>query len=246
MQTKSTMEIALERAGVASPPEKIVELRNAKDIARAVRYAKEELLAHLQLGTADTASKKLLVQSLASIVKAMDLAQTNSELAEVIDAFLKTVSELDQSVTDLLSGAEAQIAELAAEINGMQSTGGGTPPTITLSMIDAELARRGKASDEVGAIQERFEDDQATMRTNLATLKQRIQAGDVSSSTKSQKWDLEDKLGALDLTIAAIIEAVRVNDEKVGTLIAYRNAVKLLEQGVPRGIIGEKLFDFKK
>jgi len=67
-QSKTTMQLAMERSGVGTPPEKVVELRNVKDIARAVRYAMGELQAHLDLGTADTQSKKLLIEAVADVV----------------------------------------------------------------------------------------------------------------------------------------------------------------------------------
>ncbi len=194
-QSKNSMELAMERAGVVTPPDsiqKVVELRNVKDIARAVRYAMGELQAHLDLGTADTASKKLLIEAMADVVTDIDLAKTNSEIAASIDAVLKTMSDLDQASADLLSGAEAQIAELATELEGMSSGVGSTIPNAALSVIDAELDRRGKASDSVGAIQEQLEDEKADMDAQLTTLKQRIQAGDVSQATKTKKREFEN------------------------------------------------------
>jgi hypothetical protein len=244
-QSKTTMQLAMERSGVGTPPEKIVELRNLKDIARAVRYAAEELQVHLQLGTADTESKKLLIEALSDIVKNIDLARTNSELAASIDVLLKTVSEIDQATTDLLSGAAAQIAELEEEFKQLQSGGRAASPTIAISVVDAELERRARASDEVGAIQEELENERAQLKTELATIKQRIQAGDTSQSTRLRKRDLEMKLAGLEPTIASIIEAISKNDEKVRLLVAYKNAVKLFERGIPSNIIGEKLFDFR-
>ena len=243
-QSKTTMQLAMERSGVGTPPEKVVELRNVKDIARAVRYAMGELQTHLDLGTADSESKKLLIEAVADVVTNIDLARTNSELGVSIDALLKTMSEIDQASADLLSGAEAQIAELQEEFEGLQSSGN-TAPTISLSTIDAELERRGKASDDVGAIQERLEDEQATLKAELAALKQRILAGDNSQAAKVKKREIENKLAGLEPTIASIIEAVSENDEKVRKLIAYKNAVQLIGQGIPRGIVGEKLFDFR-
>jgi hypothetical protein len=204
-----------------------------------------ELQAHLDLGTADTQSKKLLIEAVADVVTDVDLAKTNSEIAESIDALLKTMSEIDQASADLLSGAEAQIAELAGELEASQSGGGSAAPTISLSVIDAELERRGKASNDVGAIQERLEDEQATLKAELAIVKQRIQAGDNSQAIKIKKREIENKLAGLEPTIASIIEAVSENDEKVRKLIAYKNAVQLIGQGIPRGIVGEKLFDFR-
>jgi phage-related tail protein len=245
-QPGNIMQSAMEKAGITTSPDptqKVVTFENVKDIARAVRYADEELRAHLELGTANTDSKLLILKSVAEVIKIIHLARTNREITQCIDQLLKIVDELDQAVADSLSGARAEITELTTEIEGLQSGNAKVSSTIPTSMIDAELRRRSKASEVIGTIQEQLEDDKAQAEARLGTVKQQISAGGGSQAIRTEKRNLEAQLTNLNTTIASIIDAVRVNSEKEGLLIAYKSSLKFIQEGLPKDIFGEKLFD---
>jgi hypothetical protein len=241
------MQSAMERAGIVPSPNstpKVLAFENVKDIARAVRYADEELHAHLELRTADdTEGKLLLLEGVANVVSTIHLAKPNRDIAQSIDKLLKNVDELDQAATDLLSGAHTEIAELMIELEGSQSSNANISSTIPIAMIDAELRRRSKASKLIGTIQEGLEDDKAKAEERLAIVKQQLLAGVSSREIKSEKRTLTARLKSLEATIDSIIEAVRVNSEKEGRLSAYKSALALIEEGLPEGIFGEKLCD---
>jgi hypothetical protein len=239
------MEPQRAPAPPVNPTEKVVELRNVREISRAAQYTEEELKTHLQLGTADTEGKTLLINGLAEVVKNIGLGQTNHEIAASIDALLTTVSQLDQSAADLIAGAEAHVAELATQLEQRQSAGD-TPTTTTLADIDAELKRRMDIRGTVAGPQVEYEDELAEMNSRFDVLGERLKNGDTSVATKTERRELEGKIDALEATVGTIIKKMADFDYKVQLLVAYKSAIQLLDQGLPPGIIGEKLFDFSK
>jgi len=52
---------------------------------------------------------------------------------------------------------------------------------------------------------------------------------------------LGQKLQSLSKTVDGIVGAISDNDRKVEALLAYENAVKLVSEGLPEGIIGEEI-----
>lgn len=245
----NAIQIALAQAGIGTSdsksPEKVVAIaKNPQEILRAVQYAEEEL-HKLLLASADSESKSQLIQSVIVVARYIRIGRVSIELKNSIEQLFRTVCDLDRAATDLLSGAEAQIAELEAELTEATSKTEGIPLAIAPSEIDAELKRRQEPIESIRNIQEGLEDEAAEKDAELKTLKQQICAGDESQQTRTRIDVLESKLGALKATINSIIEARRVNDEKIEILIARKNAAKLLERGLPAGIIGEKIFDFK-
>jgi len=229
-----------------NPTDKVVELRNMREISRAAQYTEEELQTHLQLGTADTEGKTLLVKNLLEVVKNIGLGQTNSEIASSIDALLKTVGDLDQAAIDLIAGTEAQVAELAAELEQLKSGNGTLEQATTIAEIDTELKRRMDIRKVVADKQEQYEDELAQMKIRFGVLDDLLKNGDTSTATKSERQELEGKIFGLETTVSTIIEKMADCDYKIQQLIAYKNATQLLNQGLPQGVIGEKLFDFSK
>lgn len=225
---------------------KVTELRNEKEITRAVRFVEEELAAYLDPSTSDAASspsKSLIIQGLVRVVKNIGLGQTKEELAHVVDELLENVEELDRAARDLIAGAEAQAIELIAELEKVQTRSDDLLPVVSLSEIASELKRRQEMRDRVLQIQEEFENERDGINERIRILKELI-VHEVSQNVREDKLEkqkLEYKLDALDKTISAVVEAVAQNDREVELLVAYQNAIKLTRQGLPSDLFGKKM-----
>ena len=196
---------------------KVTELRNEKEIVRAVSYTEEELATHLDPETSDTAdseSKSLILRGLLGVVKNIGLGQTNYELSLSIDGLIHIITELDRAALDLVAGAEAQVAEFATELEKSQEKKL-TLPTLSLAEITVEI------------------------RTFDQLLQHNVSSD--PKITKMRRDQLGQKLQSLSKTVDGIVGAISDNDRKVEALLAYENAVKLVSEGLPEGIIGEEI-----
>lgn len=221
----------------------ITELRNEKEITRAIQYIEAELRTHLQLGTADTEAKVLILESLIKVVNNIGLGQTNNELSRSIDGLLETMTELDQAAADLVAGAEAQAAEFEQELEKFRKTTNPLLPNVSIMEIGKELKRREEMRQQVTEIQEGLENERDTINERLRIIGQIFEHGshtDVSKA-KMEKVNLERKLQGLNKTIEGLVTAVAENDREVELLMAYENAVRLASEGLPEGIIGKNI-----
>lgn len=224
----------------AETTHKVVELRNTREISRAVQYTEDELATHLQLGTTDTESKRLIVETVLGLVKSIGLGQENTELSKAVDTLLETVGELDQAAADLVAGAEAQISELAEQLE----QGGPDPQTqlnATLDSICAELRRREQWSDAVRNIQEHLENERDKKKEQLSMISQLLSLGacEDEQTARMDKARLETELASEEGVIGSIIEMLAENDREIGALLSYRQAVELITAGPPTDLIGK-------
>lgn len=220
----------------------ITELRNEKEIVRAIKYIEAELKTHAQLGTTGTESNALIFEDLSKIIQSIGLGQTNAELSLVIDQFLATLHELDCASSDLLSGAEEQVRELEVEIEKLQEKTGGTP-VISVKDIEKELERRTQEKEKISPIIDGLYLQREDLEKQIRELEQLLQHGSPKdpSVTKDKKTPLERKLAILNNTLTSVEETMIRNDEEEATLISYRDAIKLVGNGLPAGIIGKKI-----
>ena len=251
LQSQTAMQLAMERAGITPPPEKVIELRDAKNIARAVRYVEDELKTHLQLGTADTESKTLLVQAMLKIVTDMHLALANSSLADGVDQFLKIISELDQVSADSLNGANAQIAELVAELESAPA--GGTnrdaqvailAAAITIEQIDAELVRRGEESKRVQPVYDALVGQLVPLENELDLVEKKLASefyNNESGALAVRKRYLNSEIAKIRQSYDPLTTIITDNNREVDKLRNYRNAMEVVKRGLPSGLIGKKL-----
>ncbi len=220
--------------------QKVVELRNPREISRAVQYTEDELATHLQLGTADTESKRLLAETIVSLIRAIGLGQDNKELSKAVDELLNTVEQLDSAAADLVAGAEAQVAELAEQLEHGQPN-----PQVrlntTLDQICAELRRREQWSDAVRNIQEHLENERDKKTEQLSMTSQLLSLGacEDEQTAKMEKARLETELASEGGIINSIIDLLAENDREIGTLLAYRQAVELVSADPPSDLIGK-------
>ncbi len=220
--------------------QKVVELRNTREISRAVQYTEEELATHLQLGTTDTESKQLLIETLLRLIKDIGLGQDNVELSAAIDALLETVEHLDRAALDLVAGAEAQAAELAEELTHVEPRSEQSL-NLTLDQICTELRRREQWSDAVRNVQEHLENERDTKRERLSVTTQllNLDACEDEQAARAEKGRLEAELASEEGVITSIVTMLAENDQEIGTLLSYRQAIKLVAAGFPTTLIGK-------
>lgn len=220
----------------------VTELRNEKEITRAVQYTEEELQTHLQLGTADTESKVIILQGLLMIVRNIGLGQTKTELSRGIDELLSAISALDQAVTDLLSGAEAQVKEFSDEIRELQRQLDSLR-TISVAEIENELRRREEEKEKITPVMDGLYKERESLENELKIQEQLLKHGvsDNPAATKSKKASLEKKLAALNKTLESVEAIMIQNDQEEAVLVSYRDAVRFVKNGLPEGIIGRKI-----
>jgi len=225
--------------------QKVVELRNPREISRAVQYTEDELATHLQLGTMDTESKRLLVETMLRLIKSIGLGQENNELSKAVDTLLETVGELDQAAADLVAGAEAQVSELVEQF-GQGRPDPQTQLNETLDSICAELRRREQWSDAVRNIQEHLENERDKKKEQLSMTSQllSLEACEDEQVAKMEKARLETELSSEDGVIRSIIEMLAENDREIGALLSYRQAVELVTAGPPTNLIGKPFHYF--
>jgi septal ring factor EnvC (AmiA/AmiB activator) len=58
---------------------------------------------------------------------------------------------------------------------------------------------------------------------------------------QTEKDTLEKDIKRLEGTIQLLTNAITDSDHKVSVLVGYMTAVELLQQGLPKGIIGERI-----
>jgi hypothetical protein len=212
---------------------------NKSNTFQPIEYILEELQTHIQLGTADTTGKVLILQSLVGVIKSLSLDQTRAELSQAVDELLNTVTLLDQATVDLIAGAEAQVAELAEELE----SGGHETSAIQIADIDSELERRREMRERIARIQEDLENQQDETRERLSTITQLLTHGasENEKKDKEEKRKFEIRLEAYEKTIASVIDAIATNDREVELLTSHRNARILVNEGLPADIIGKKI-----
>jgi hypothetical protein len=206
----------------------VTELRNEKEIVRAIQYVEEELRAHIQLSETDTSGKVLILQGLHDIVKNIGIGQTGKELSKSIDGLITTIDDINQSTSDLIAGAEAQMIEYGIELKEIRESGNSFSTKISLPEIDLDLKRRREEWVVVAETQEKFENEKDELERQLND----------SGLTKTNKLELERMLSGLEKTIGSIIEAIAENDREVTLLESYKN---FIVNGLPDDIIGKKL-----
>lgn len=226
-----------------SSDSKVTELRNEKEITRAVLYVEEELAAYLDPSISDVAgspSKSLIIQGLVAVVRNIGLGQTSKELTRCVDELLATVDELDKAACDMAAGAEAQVAELIAKLEMIKGRNYDLP-VVTITEISNELSRRQEMRERVLHIQEKFENERDEIKERVRILNQLLahEASENVLADKAEKQKLEHKLEALENTISSVVEAVAQNDSEVELLLSYQNAIKLTCEGLPPGLIGK-------
>lgn len=224
------------------PSQKITELRNEKRIVASIKYAEEELGAHLQLGNIDSEGKILILQSVFQIIKNIGLGQTNKELSKNIDELLETLNDLDKAIRDLIDGAEAQAREIALELERILDNDV-SQPRVSFLDVSEELKRRDEMREKIVHIQEELENQRDEIIRQIDILSGIINSGmsQKISVDKSNKFQFECRLSALVKTIDSIIESVAQNDREVEQLVCYQNAFKLIREGLPDGLIGKDL-----
>jgi hypothetical protein len=223
----------------------VVELRNPREITRAVAYVEGELRAHLEVGTTETEVQQLIFKDLLEIVRSIGLGRSNQELSLTVDKLLSLIKDLDQASIDLLEGSQAQIAELALELETALPPSKPPAALITISEIDAELKRRNEARERIAIIQEHLEDERDAKNSTLSVLRQQLKA-DPSRDHRLAEFDAGKEVGSLEGTIGGLIGAIAENDRKVMALVTYKNALELVYGGLPKNIVGEKLFEKMK
>lgn len=206
----------------------VTELRNEKEIIRAIQYTEDELKAHIELCADDTTGKILILESLLQVVREIGLGQTGKELSRIIDNMLVTVNDLIEASSDLIAGAEAQAIEFAQEHEQYRKNTVNLLPSVSVSEIDDDLQRRREEWAIVADIQEKYENEMDVLEQQLRN----------PNLIRSDRINIERKKSGLEKTIRGIIEAVTVNLNEVAILENYRN---FIINGLPKDIIGKKL-----
>ena len=216
-------------------PDNVVDLSNVREVSRAVYYVRAELETHLNLDTAHSDGKLLLVQNLLAVVGQISSGRGGNDLLTALDELLQTVTDLGEAGTDLLAGANAQIAELAEELEAAQAVQANLSAPISLERIAAEIERREAALTRISEAQVRLEDECRGMEGKLGTLTQLLdhEAADDPEKTRVAKQELEQKLAASTDRLGGMVRSYEENTREIQMLTAYRNAVALIAKGLP-------------
>ncbi len=191
----------------------VVELRNEKAIVQSAQYVEGQLQACLELQMLDRRTDPLIERILA-MVKSIGYGQDEKTLIKNFDNLVEFLSA----------------PQVAGPVGHL----------VSLVDIETELLRRGKLRDEVARAQETLLNERDAKRNRLETVDQMLkhEVGDTEAN-KKEKTELDRALASLDKTIEVMTEAVSDNDRKVSRLVSYRAAVQLVQEGLPKGIIGE-------
>lgn len=220
----------------------VTELRNEREITRAVQYAEGELKTHLELSD-NAESRRLIVEALLKVVQNIGLGQTGTELSKSIDDLLGTFEALDQAAADLVEGSKVQATEFFEELESLR---GSVLPPITLSEISVELRRRAEWGESKGQEQEELQNRYDAIKGNLDVSRQTLKfQGFGSSASEAKKIisQLEDSLSTLERSIQAIIDRLKANRREMAILEGTKKALEIARDGwrVPRELIGKDL-----
>jgi hypothetical protein len=214
----------------------VPELRNEKEIIRAIQYTETELRSHLEL-TADTESQVLIIKALLEVVNNIGLGQTSVVLSRSIGDLLETVSSLDQAALDLVAGAEAQALEFGKELE-MIVANKEVLSAVSLPDVEAEVKRRTEE-------QQMLSDNQEELENEIFILENKIASLGPDQKAKTEKSGLEITLEATNKTLQTIKEIGHTNRLDIETLKAYERAMKMVSTGLPKDLMGKQL-SFRK
>lgn len=232
----------------ASLPEDPSEAPELSEIIRAIQYAREELLAHLEVGTADSDGKTLIIKNLAALVQVISSGRANSELSQHIDDLLETIGEFERAYHDLIAGAKAQAAEFAQELEAKASGLGVVTLSIPsgldeLALIDKEIVRRQAEDERVREfLDETIMPLAAENQRKHTELKTRLELEPENAAELGPKIrHLNDVIRGGENTKSDIIAGLEDNNNKILILQERRRALALVSEALPPGIIDEKL-----
>lgn len=193
----------------------LVEFRSEKAIVHAATYVEGELTAHVELQTVDLGGK-LILECVLDIIRKVVLGQNKHILLASTEALIETLSALkapDPMV--IVQGVSAEDLE-----------------------IENELARRATMREQVGLIQEELQNRRDDLREELAQQMELTRLSLGGSKTTARKRALTEEVRKVSATIDAVTRAMSDNDREVQMLILYRESRRLIERGLPPGIIG--------
>lgn len=197
----------------------VVPLRNEKAIATAAAYVESQIEALLELQMASEESKPL-IDSLLAMIRSIGYGQSETTLVKNFDRLV-----------EVLSTTYAAPASAIAP----------TQTPISLKEIERELARRKQLDERARRIQEILLTERDEKERLLAGIAEQVKSKCADDKMVKEKAKLETDLASLRKTCDRLTATIGDNMKKVSVLISHKAAVALVEQGLPKGIIGEKV-----
>lgn len=110
--------------------------------------------------------------------------------------------------------------------------------TYSIADIDRELIRRQEEEVRNGRTQETLENERDVKRARLGEINLELPyAGDRAAKLRLEKTSLEEGEKQLTAHIERTISSIAENKRVIFTLRAYKKALQLVAQGIPKGII---------
>lgn len=242
-----------------------------RDKFRALQYVREALKECAERNVGTTFAQVLMLNTFGDLLGAVYSGMSNDKLAQRIRKLLETIAELEvkchasavedleQVYKDQLEGAEAQMAEFGEELEKLQakyesgsSLGApvipsvmppakGASEAISVARIEAELERREAYRKKMRETQEDYENHLLDLQETLERVEGEERRGQCISSSKEKPESLNKRIKEFESAVAGIVESNLENDREVRELERYRDAIKLVAEGLAPGLIGKKL-----
>lgn len=221
----------------------VVELPPVSHMS-ALQFIEEALQLHLdELQHSEAEGEAMILKEMLKLIQSIHEGAGNDVLGARVDALHETVDGLVKASNDLVEGAQAQVLEYADEFK-KQAEGCSTQAKckhVTISVISDEISRRMVAVEESSHIQEELEDQRAELTQEIENIEEIIRHSDDTGVKEQQKTKIElvRQMQKLDARIKTLLQARDVNEQTIGKLKRYDEAMKILKKGLEPEIFGE-------
>jgi len=221
----------------------LVPLRGRnEEIVRAVAFAQGEVGANLECGLLLSKAGTQVAECLIGLLKAVVAGQGNPEISKGVDEFVASLNALEQGAYSRILSAEARATEMSEKFDELLNRR--IAPATPLDIINKELRRRRTHLRKVRAVLEEYEVRRDALLEQVEQLQAvlKFELSEDRDEDKARRKRLQEELDSLTATIDGIAEGIKSNNEEMGQLNHYKEAVRLVAEGLTPGIIG-KNFD---
>lgn len=185
-------------------PPRISPLTKPEEVIRALEYALQRLHSFRASGKCPEAMRSV-VTSLIELFVCLS-PQSGGRPAEKVDDFFKIITAFDETQTALVNGANAQVAEIAEEIETLRASKGRIVDSGLVAKIEAAIRFReirlknidtvlnGNGEDNPGLMGRKLEFEQALQNLENG-------AYEKEEDAKKEKSDIQRKLRLVEESI---------------------------------------------
>ncbi len=217
----------------------------APEVVRAASYVVGEISANIELAQIESEAAIRLAAQFAVLVSGIHAGASNVVLAKSIDGLIAGLNAFEQAAFVRILGAEARVAEMLGKYEELLTRR--VEPVTPLEVVNREIVRRRLLLKKVRAAQDELEDERDAANQEIDQISDLLRLGisENEEAAKKRRKELRARGEFLYAQIEAVAEGTSDNNKKVMELFRYKEAVRLIAEGLPSGIIDQN-FDVPK